>query len=199
MMQTTIPETKMSSLKQYILQVGCAVVHSKLQNAASCSCLQVKLILTVSTWTSHSCEDGQYHHGGLHQSSGGLRSRHLHTLARRLTFPPSESNTRSKLLESGSRPMVWHRPGSFWDGCQFRTSVTFLWLLEINLSDNTGVSISHSETLKGMLGKRTLGYLRNHGFQSSLTEMSHQTAILVGLKRKEVLIFNNDYVIVQAI
>lgn len=89
---------------------GLCTVHSKLQNAATCSCLQVKLIPTVSKWTSHSCEDGQYHHIN---RQVGLRSHHLNTLARRLTFPPSESNTHSKLLESGSGPMVWHRLGSF--------------------------------------------------------------------------------------
>ncbi|MEQ2206288.1 hypothetical protein XENOCAPTIV_027118, partial [Xenoophorus captivus] len=34
-------------------------------------------------------------------------------------------------------------------------------------------------------------YLRNPGFQSSMSEMSHQTTLLAGVKREEVLISNN--------
>lgn len=63
-------------------------------------------------------------------------------------------------------------------------------VVEISLSGNTGVSISHSEASKRMLWKRTVGYFRNPGFLSSISEMSHQTALLAaGVKREEVCLF----------
>lgn len=51
----------------------------------------------------------------------------------------------------------------------------YWWVFEISLFGNVEISVSHSKTLKHMLWKRTLGYLRYPGFLSKC-QVSNQKA-----------------------